>query len=209
MKIFNDATSPFGRKAVVAAIERKIPGEEVFVDLAKAEFLDAFNPLRQIPTLLEDNGMAVFDSDVIMLHLDHKHSGKPLVPADIASAVLTRMSLANGLMEATMSRIMELRKPEHQRSSEFTTKMEARISRGLEALNAALPSLKLTDAPPRADQITVGVALEYVDFRFADTWRKHCPALAEWAAVISARKSMMLTVPTRRAAVDPKEFGRS
>jgi hypothetical protein len=51
MKPFNDATSPFGRKIVVACLERSIPLQEEFVDIYAAGPIDRLNPLRQIPTL--------------------------------------------------------------------------------------------------------------------------------------------------------------
>ena len=49
MKILSDATTPFGRKAVLCAIERGIAMDEEFVAIDAQ--LDARNPLRQIPVL--------------------------------------------------------------------------------------------------------------------------------------------------------------
>lgn len=205
MKILNDATSPFGRKTIVAAIERSIPVEEVFVDL-NGSTLDSWNPLRQIPTLVPDTGPAVFDSDVIVLYLDEKHSGPPLIPRKDAPAVMTRMSLANGLMEATLTRLMETRRPDGERSNAFVAKMEERIQRVLAALNSNLSDFSRTGEALSADQITIAVALGYVDFRFNRDWHGRFPALSKWYEEIAARRSMVLTAPTRTAAVPKAEM---
>lgn len=205
MKILNDATSPFGRKTIVAAMERSIPVEEVFVDL-NGPTLDPWNPLRQIPTLVPDVGPAVFDSDVIVQYLDEKHSGPPLIPRNDAAAIMTRMALANGLMEATLTRLMETRRPDGERSKAFIAKMEERIQRVLTALNSNLSTLSGTGEALTADQITIAVALGYVDFRFNRDWHGKFPELSRWYEGIAARRSMVLTAPTRTAPVPKAEM---
>lgn len=207
MKIFNDATSPFGRKTIVAAMERSIAAEEVFVDL-NTTTLDRWNPLRQIPTLVLPSGAAIYDSDVIVQFLDRQHDGPPLVPAADAPTVLTRMSLANGLMEATLQRRVETLRPDGERSPGFIAKQEARIARVLAAINADLGALGAATAALRGDQITTAVALGYVDFRFNDQWHGQYPALASWYAEMMKRRSLALTVPTRTAPIPLSEMTR-
>ena len=204
MKILNDATSPFGRKAVVVAMERSIAHEEIFVDLNTAA-LDQWNPLRQIPTLVLPNGKALYDSDVIVQFLDRQHKGPPLIPDKDAPAVLTRMSLANGLMEATLGRLIETRRPAGERSDALIAKLEARIWRVFKAMNADISSLAGPIDALRADQITAAVALAYADFRFNNSWQAQYPVLNEWRASIAARRSMALTAPTRTSPVPTAE----
>jgi glutathione S-transferase len=43
--------------------------------------------------------------------------------------------------------------------------------------------------------ICLGVALEYVDFRYAHDWRASHPKLAVWLAGVSRRPSFTETVP--------------
>jgi glutathione S-transferase len=207
VKILNDATSPFGRKTIVAAIERSIPVEEVFVDL-NGPTLDPWNPLRQIPTLVPDSGPAVFDSDVIVQYLDGLHSGPPLIPKKDPHFVLTRMSLANGLMEATLTRLIETRRPAQERSDPFVAKMEARIQRTLDALSANLTDYSSSSDVLCADQITIVVALGYVDFRFNRDWHGKYSALASWYDGVAARRSMALTAPTRTSPVSKSEISK-
>lgn len=198
MQLYNDATSPFGRKILVAAAERDIPLDEVIIDVYSPGPLDAHNPLRQIPTLVGDDGEALYDSDVILLYLDSIHEGAPLVPDDDCWAVLTRTSLGNGLIEAVLSRIMEIKRPDGERSPGFVAKMEERIARALARLEEVAGVLSADVL--RADDITVACALEYTDFRYSEEWRSECPALASWHEAIAARPSMTSSVPTRTVA---------
>ncbi len=199
MRLLNDATSPFGRKVMVAAIERGLPLREEFVNVAEAGELDAHNPLRQIPALVTERGDAVYDSSVILGFLDTLHGGEPLIPRDRAWRVATRVALADGLIEATLQRAMELRRPEELRSAAVIARLEGRIGRALVAIDRIRPELALD--PLRADTIAVACALDYVDFRYARSWRDELPALSAWQDSIAARPSMRMTVPTRTAPV--------
>ena len=62
MILYNGPTSPFGRTARVVSLELEIPVEERIIDVYAATFLDPLNPLRQIPTLVLDDGRAIYDS---------------------------------------------------------------------------------------------------------------------------------------------------
>lgn len=206
MKLLTDATTPFGRKIAVAAIERRIAMEEVFVPLDGTGPLDQWNPLRQVPTLVLADGRAIYDSDVITEYLDTLHRGEPLIPAADRIAVLTRSALGNGLTEATLLRRMEIVRPKTEQSPAFVTKMEQRIERSLKALEAQSASIAQGTAALRADQISIACALGYVDFRYVDTWRAQCPRLAAWYASVATRPSLVLTAPTRGAPVPPEHF---
>ena len=196
MKLLSDATTPFGRKVLVAALERSIDLEEVFVPLDGTGPLDQYNPLRQIPTLLTDEGEALYDSDVIMLYLDTRHGREPLVPERDRFEVLTRAALGNGLIEATLLRRMEVVRDPSERSNGFIGKMEARIERALSALDAQASALAVAGAL-RADQISAACALDYVDLRYTDQWRERHARLARWFAPVMERPSMTATAPTR------------
>jgi glutathione S-transferase len=195
VKLYNDATSPFGRKALVAAQERGVVVTEVIVDISKSGPLDAVNPLRMIPALLTDDGQAIYDSDVIIGYLDTCHDGSPLIPKNVCWRIWTCMSLGNGLMEAVLLRVLETRRTDNEKSPAFVAKMEARISRALNALELEVPHLDID--PPTADQITLACALEYTDFRFSETWRTTHPKLEEWLGEFAMRPSMTSTRPTR------------
>ena len=196
MKLLNDATSPFGRKVLVAAIERAVPLEEQFIVISAPGPIDELNPLRQIPTLVSDGGQALYDSDVIMHYIDAQHAGPKLCPAG-AWDVAARMSLGNGLMESVLHRTMELRRPEGEKSASFAAKLEERVARVLARLERSIGNL--SGEPLKADQITMACALEYMDFRYAHDWRATHPALGRWLASMAGRPSLAGTRPTRTA----------
>ena len=209
MKLLSDATTPFGRKVLVAALERAVELEEIFVPLDGTGPLDAVNPLRQIPTLVLNDGTSIYDSDVIVDYLDTCHDTAPLIPSADRPGVLTRMALGSGLIEATLLRRIEtVRKPQEQ-STAFIAKMEQRIGRALRALDAQIGTMKVTAAAVRADQITVACALGYVDFRFTDGWRGEHQALAQWFEEMARRDSLTTTAPTRTTPVAREHFRRA
>jgi glutathione S-transferase len=199
MRLLNDATSPFGRKVMVAALERGLKLREEFVNVAEPGELDTHNPLRQIPALVTETGDAVYDSSVILGFVDTLHGGEPLIPYDPTWRLPTRIALADGLIEATLQRAMELRRPDELRSAAVIARLEGRIGRALIAIDHIHAELSLD--PLRADAITVACALDYVDFRYGRSWRDELPALSAWQDVIAGRPSMHMTMPTRTVPV--------
>ena len=43
--------------------------------------------------------------------------------------------------------------------------------------------------------VVLGVAMQYIDFRYPHDWRGKRPALAKWAARITSRPSFAKTLP--------------
>ena len=67
--LYNGPTSPFGRKCKITALLLEIEHREEKINIYKSRFLDEFNPLRQVPTLLV-NKTTISDSDNICLYFD-------------------------------------------------------------------------------------------------------------------------------------------
>ncbi len=199
MILYTDASTPFGRKSLLAALERNIPLTEEFVSLSDpGPFADA-NPLVQIPALRAEDGQVYFDSDVIFQYLDTLHDGLPLIPEDDQFARMTRIHLANGVIEATLYRRMESVRPEGEKSANFIAHLEGRIARGLARLETVTGGAH--ERPLDAEEITKLCALDYVDFRHPHDWRASHPNLAAWHAGISERASAKATVPARTDAL--------
>jgi glutathione S-transferase len=193
MILYTGPTSPFGRMVRVVSLELGIALEERVVDVYAADFLDAINPLRQIPTLVTDDGEAVYDSRVICRYFDDV-SGRPsLVPAHGRWGVETRWALAVGVMEAGLLRRMEIIRPAGEKSPAVLIKLEARIDRAIDRLEA--DGGQIRDAGLRMDAIAVAVALEYTDFRHTADWRLRCPGLGGWLEEFARRPSMRQTRP--------------
>ncbi|MBC7431085.1 MAG: glutathione S-transferase [Rubritepida sp.] len=189
MKLHWSPRSPFVRKVMVAAHElgladrigtvRTVVGMEQINDALLAD-----NPLNKIPTLVLDDGRAIFDSLVICEYLDEM-AGGALFAGD-KWEVLTRHALLNGLLDL----LILFR---HERTRE---KPAARILFAFGCkTQSALGALRLPPAG-RLDigDITLAVALSYLDFRFDDIdWRGARPELATWHAAFCERPSMVAT----------------
>jgi glutathione S-transferase len=196
MILYNGPTSPFGRMARVVTLELDLPVEEKVIDVYTADFLDAHNPLRQIPTLLLSNGRAIYDSRAICAYFD-SISNKPSLFAHPQDWDLqTRFSLALGLMEAGLQRRMEIVRPEGEKSASTIAKLEVRIGRAIDRLERY--ASEIAGQTLKMDQIATAVALEYTDYRFNGGWRSRCAALGYWLAEFSQRPSMVATRPQER-----------
>lgn len=191
--LYNGPTSPFGRFARVVALELGIAHEEKTIDVYAAGFLDQFNPLRQIPTLILDDGRPIYDSRVIVAYFDSV-SGRPtLFPADEGWDLHVRLALAIGLMEAGLQRRMEVIRPVGERSAATIAKLEQRIGRAIDRMEALVSAIAATGL--RGDQIATAVALEYTEFRYGKHWHHAAPNLAVWLADFARRPSMAATRP--------------
>jgi glutathione S-transferase len=109
MKLYISSASPFARKVRLVAHEAGLAPqvEEVptvvspvkpNADLAKA------NPLMKLPTLVTDDGMALFDSPVICEYLDSLNTGRKLFPAAGPArwAALRQQAVADGILDAAI-----------------------------------------------------------------------------------------------------------
>ena len=200
MILYTDASTPFGRKCLIAALERGIAMQEQFISLGDPGKFAIANPLIQIPALETDDGQVYFDSDVILQYLDTCHSGPALIPDEDRFGHLTRIHLANGVIESTLLRRMEQVRPDGEKSAAFMAHLEARITRGLNRLDKLRKPA--TDEPLTAQDITLLCALDYVDFRHPHDWRPGAKKLAKWHENVSERRSARVSMPGRTEAVN-------
>jgi len=197
MKLRVSPTSPYVRKVVIFAIETGLSDRiEQIPTLAWSPDTDLpkDNPLGKIPALIADDGQAVYDSHVICEYLDTLHSGPKLIPTGLARIAQLRLhALADGILDAGVAVRIELgiRPPEFQ--------WQGWIDRQTAAVNRALDVMELDCAGWGDDflfgQIAAITALGYVDYRLQLNWRDSRPNLAAWFAKVSARPSVVATVP--------------
>ena len=198
MKLRHSPTSPYVRKVVVAAIELGIDGriEKIPTNTADpASGLAADNPLAKVPVLLTDEVGPLYDSPVICDYLDSLQGAPRLHPAGGKARwqALRRQALADGMLDAAILRRLEEMRPEGERSPAWIAKQQAKVEAGLDALEREVAGF---GKAPTIDQIAVGCALGYLDFRFAaDRWRDRRPGLARWYEGFAQRPSMLATVP--------------
>ena len=190
--LYNGPNSPFGRKAKITAIFHKIQLEEKIIKVQESEFLDNFNPLRKIPTLVINNNQTIIDSDNICLYFDEISSIETLFKKENYWQIMSTISVANGIMESVLERRMELIRPSNEQSKDFINKQEIRAFRTINWLEKNWYNYEKKIS---MDQIAVAVALEYTKFRFTDSWSKDCKKLNEWLSYFNSNDFMKLTIP--------------
>ena len=205
MQLRHAATSPYARKVRVLAQEAGLSDRIELIDTNPYEAgdLSGLNPLSTIPVLITDDGMAICDSPVICAYLDSLHDGEAFTPESGKARFedLNLQALADGLLDAALSRMGEIRlRPEAFQWDGHHKRMRLKVSRTLDLFEKMVSGDSLPDIPstkrPSLGVIAVGCALGYLDLRFAaDNWREGRPALTSWYATFSARPSMQDTRP--------------
>ena len=191
--LYNGPNSPFGRKTKITAIILEIPIEEKIIKIQEAEFIDNFNPLRKIPTLVTDNNQTIIDSDNICLYFDKISNKESIYGTKNYWQVMSTISIANGLMESVLERKTELIRPSNEQSKSFIKKQEVRIFRTINWLEKNWNNFENNKIS--MDQISVACALEYTKFRFTDKWVNNCKNLNSWLNEFNKNEFMKLTIP--------------
>ena len=201
MQLYWSSRSPFVRKVMIAAHEVGLAGrltcERTLVSPMSPNLpLLAVNPLGKLPTLVLEDGTAMYDSRVICEYLDTLHAGEPLFPraGPERLTALTWQALGDGIMDFLLQRLTEGRRPEPQRSGPLLACFARKLEACLRQLEGQAGRLATT--PFGIGHISIGCALAYVDFRFAgDDWRARAPALAGWHAGFNRRPSVLANEP--------------
>ena len=197
MKLYFSHASPYARKVRITALEVGL------LDQTTLEVTDAWsatrglpddNPLCKVPTLVLEDGTALFDSPVICEYLDHLGGGTLFPPAGPERWTALRLqALADGLCDAAVARRLETLRPENLRSDTWIARQTAAMVRACDALEGWVDDLS---GPVTIGSLAVLVALGYLDLRFAeDNWRAGRPKLAAWFETASKRPSFQATKP--------------
>ena len=193
--------SPFVRKVMIVAHEAGLADriETVRTVVAAAtpndELMKA-NPQSRLPTLELADGTALYDSRVICEYLDSLHGGAKLFPENFPERLvaLRRQALGDGMLDTlVMWRGEQLRAPAQQSIKHMQAwKLKTRASVDmLEEEAGALAALRFS-----IGHIALGVALDYVDFRFSElAWREGHPRLKAWHDTFAARASVRANQP--------------
>jgi glutathione S-transferase len=187
MKLRYGAASPFARKCALASHVLGLADRVTLVDNTTDpdDAIRSRNPLNKIPMLLIDDGMAIFDSPVILEYLDHVAGGGKILPTEPKARfrALIQQALADVLMDAAILVMYEgrFREPS-QHSPKWVAMQQGKVDKALQALEADLPGDEVT-----VGTITIACALGYLDFRFNGEWRKAHAKLAAWQDGFRAR----------------------
>ncbi len=198
MKLYGSLTSPYVRKARILIREKNLACEFVVTDAWAADSpVPALNPLGKVPVLTLDNGELLFDSPVIIEYLDSMNASALLPASGEARWQMLRWeALADGILDAVVTRLLESRRAAAQQSVENIRRQEEKIARSLDYSERHLSSgpWLMSDHFTIAD-LTMGVALEYIDLRYPHDWRRPHRRLGAWLAGVSARPAFIDTLP--------------
>lgn len=180
MRLLCSPTSPFSSKVRMAARHLGIKLEEIHVETsAGPALLVDNNPLGKIPTLLTDDGEAIFDSRAIM-HYFHRQEGA-LYPSKKGKRTEIEVleALCDGTKECLLSIVYERRYREVGRQHQpWIDRQWTKASRALTHLDAEPPKFgkKL-----HAGHFALAALIGYLQLRFEGQWEADHTGLLDWA----------------------------
>ncbi len=199
MKLYYSSTSPYVRKCLIAAHELGLADRiqlapVVTMPTAHSPELMRDNPLCKLPTLITDEGQALYDSRVICEYLNDLSGGR-LIPAGGGKwTALVDQSLADGILDAALlMRYEAVLRPAERQWPAWREAQEEKV-------RSALGQFERQAAGWPAGHLDIGVialasALGYLDLRFPDMdWRGAAPGPAAWFAGFDQRPSVRATV---------------
>lgn len=200
MKLIGSLTSPFVRKVRVVLAEKKIEYEfEVDSPWSAESGVPNLNPLGKIPVLVLDDSTTLFDSRVIVEYIDSVAPNNKLMPeSNRERAEVKRWgAVADGICDAAALIFLEKKRPAAQQSADWIARQEDKIIRGLEYLSEQLgESNWCMGTHFSLADVTVGCALGYLAFRFAEIdWSEKHPNLARLYEKMLQRPAFAETIP--------------
>jgi glutathione S-transferase len=193
--------SPFVRKVMIAAAElgltdridrvrTVVGGTEPHLELMQR------NPLGKLPTLERADGSVLYDSPVICEYLDTLHDGPKLFPAagEARLLALRRQALGDGMLDVGLQWLGEGFRPAQYQSQPHMELWRLKLTTCVDALEREADALAAT--PYGIGHVAIGVALGYLDFRFAQlSWRDGHDRLAAWYETFHARPAVQANLP--------------
>jgi glutathione S-transferase len=187
MILRSSPASPFGRKVRIAISLLGFEGETRIEPADPTNVSDTLrrqNPLGKIPVLIAEDGIAYYDSRVIVDFLDERAGGGRIVPreAQWRFAALRLQALCDGILDASILTVYETRwRAAEHHEQKWLEHQAGKVSRALTVLESNPPALEQTvGILPNVGQIALACALGYRDFRFGENWRKDHPRLVAW-----------------------------
>lgn len=200
MKLLTSPASPYSRKVRIVLAEKRIECEFETADVNPVENpVNAHNPLGKIPTLVLDDGTALYDSRVIVEFLDGVSPISRLIPDDMRNRVAVRRweALADGVLDAGLLLRYESLRDKKQQSRDWSDKQLARARRGMAQMAAELDGDFCHNERYSLADIALGCCVGWLDFRKPGgiDWLAGFPPLARHYARLLERPAFAETVP--------------
>jgi glutathione S-transferase len=204
MKLLYQTHSPYARKVLVMAHEVGLADRLQVIHhetspTVRNEEVFGVNPLGKVPVLIPDDGLALFDSNVICEYLDGLHECPRVIPSDLPKRMLSLrlQALAQGLCDAgILIRHETDRRPEPYR---YPAMRDGQTQKLLSAYDFLEQEESAID-PANADaqhvdigQIALATALSWLAFRHLPAFEPGRPRLSAWYRRFLQRPSMLAT----------------
>ena len=201
MHLIGTTSSPFVRKVRIVLAEKRIDCvleiDDVWSPGSRARLA---NPLGKVPCLVMDDGGAVFDSRVIVEHLDSLTPLHRMIPPSgrARTEVRTWEALSDGMLDAASLVRTELtRRAPDERNAAWLARQQDKVEAALQAMSTGLADKPwCVDARYSLADVALGCALGWLSFRFPQNgWRDAYPNLATHLAKLEARPAFATTAP--------------
>jgi len=202
MKLLGSPASPYTRKVRIVLVEKRIDCDIERVDVQPVDnAVNARNPLGKIPTLVLDDGTALYDSRVIVEFLDNASPIARLIPEENRERLAVRRweALADGVLDAGILVRYESLQPENERSAAWVGKQATRMRRGLAQMQEDLGDKPWCQGERYAlADIALGCCVGWIGFRkpVGIDWRGEYKGLAKHYDKLMERPAFADTVPS-------------
>lgn len=191
MQLLYSPTSPYARKCRILVRELDLLGVVDEIDANPfddgAALLQA-NPLGRVPCLVMPDGRALTESCLIAAWLNARAAAPWACDWDDRRIE----ALGTGLLDLAVARRVETVRDQALFSDYWLGRRERGILRALDELEDEVAAI----APFSLGALTVAVALDYLDFRFAESeWRQGRPQLQALHRAWADRESFAITAP--------------
>ncbi len=201
MKLYGSRTSPYVRKVRIVMIEKRIECGFVEDDVWSAgSKASLYNPLTKVPVLVLDDGMALYDSRVIVEYLDGITPVSRLIPDGGRERALVKRweALGDGITDAGIAVFLERKHEQDAQGKDWIARQLGKVDSGIAAAARDMGereycyglSLTLAD-------ISLACGLLWMEFRLPEIqWRANHPNLKKWVEHLEAVESFADTKPS-------------
>ncbi len=201
MKLVIATPSPFARKVRVVLREKEIDFEEIIdVPWNRDTICTKYNPLGKIPVLLREGKQPLFDSSIIVQHIECMNKPPAMYPSGLEDAMLAKIieTTADGICDALVLISLENTRKEKLRSKDWIKRQSEKIYNGIEYLSNKLGNeIYFVGGEFTIADVAGFSCLEYLDLRFPNfEWRGKHPNLAFYWQTHKNRRSFFDTRPT-------------
>ncbi|HZM33437.1 MAG TPA: glutathione S-transferase N-terminal domain-containing protein [Burkholderiales bacterium] len=201
MKLLGSPASPYTRKVRIVLAEKRIDCDMETVDVQPVDNpVNAHNPLGKVPTLVLDDGTALYDSRVIVEFLDSVSPISRLIPDGMRERVAVRRweALADGVVDAGLLVRYESLRDGNEQSAAWVAKQLARMRRGMDEMQSELSGKAWChNGRYSLADIAVGCCLGWLGFRRPGgvDWHTEYAGLAQHYRKLMERPAFADTAP--------------